>query len=573
MTHFRIWPAILLLGSIFLLRSLPKFIKDAPDWLWMVAVFGPILCCLLILIWWLTASRANIKEKLFAFLGLILAAAITVVGLHSTMKGPGLLTLTIPMGVAGFAGSAIFLSRWLTSRRPAVMTLVTIFCFGFSLLLRNEGMWGNGKQDFRWRWTMSAEEQMLAAKSTASDAAGDKQVASLVEVKWPGFRGFNRAGVVREATQFSSDWKAKPPKELWRKPIGPGWASFVVVDNYLYTQEQRDRDEYIVCYAADSGDEVWASLAGGRFNDPMGGPGPRATPEFSEGKLYGLTASGILVSVDARDGKSLWKVNIAEIADRKPPTWGYSSSPLVFGNLVVVHAGGDGDKGTLAFDGESGELKWSAPAGDHSYSSPQKSTLAGKEYVLMSTNKGLRLLDPLSGKVELFHDSSYRGYRTLQPQLLGDDSVLMQASGGPATYRLQVSKTADGSKFESKQLWKTTWLKSDFNDCVIHDGFLYGFNGSTLVCLDIETGERKWRGGRYGKGQVLLLQASELLLVITEQGEGLLVKAASEKHEELASMQIFEGKAWSHPVVIGNRLFLRNASEAVCYQLPTVELP
>lgn len=534
----------------------------------MVAVFGPLLCCLLILVWWFAGSRASIREKLLGLFAIVASVVVIVFGLHPTMVGPGMLTLTIPMGIIGFAAAAVLLARWLSKKRVLLISAVGVLSFAFSLLLRNEGMWGNGEQDFRWRWTKSAEEKMLAAKQQDAGSPGSAKIDSYqseAPPEWPGFRGPDRDG--RQKGKYASDWSASPPTEIWRIPVGPGWASFAVQGNRLFTQEQRGPDEFVVCYTADTGREVWTSKAGGRFDDPMGGPGPRATPELHSGKLYSLTAGGVLVCVDAADGSLLWKADIVKIADRKPPTWGFSSSPLVTDSVVVVHAGGAGDKGTLAFDIENGNLKWSAPAGDHSYSSAQLSNILGEESILMATNKGMRFLDPATGKVKYFHDSNYRGYRTLQPQRLDSESVLLQASGGPGTFRLQLSKAGD--KITGKELWQTTWLKSDFNGCVIHKGFLYGFNGSVLVCIDIATGERKWRGGRYGKGQMLLLEESDLLLVISEQGKAALVRASTEGYEELSSIQVFEGKAWSHPVVVNDRLYLRNAQEAVCYQLPT----
>ena len=568
----RIWPPLVLLALLFLLRSLPTVVNDPPDWLWMVAVFGPLLCCLLILIWWLAGSRAMGREKLIGLGGILLAVALTIAFIHPTMKGPGMMTLTFPLGFVGFAVAAVLLARKLNRKRVIGIAAVTCVSFLFSLLIRNEGMWGNGAQDFRWRWTPTAEEKMLAAKEKEAGSTNSAPLETEVvddhtaQPDWPGFRGPHRDGRQR-GVPFSGDWTTSPPEELWRVAVGPGWASFAVQGNRLFTQEQRGDAEFLVCYAADSGREVWTSLVGGRFDDPMGGPGPRATPELVDGKLYALSATGVLVCTQANDGSHLWKVNIAEVADREPPMWGFASSPLVTESLVIVHAGGKGDKGTLAFDAASGELKWSAPAGDHSYSSPQRSNLLGEDFVLMLTNHGLRLLEPKTGKVRFFHDSSYSGYRTLQPQLLGENSVLVQASGGPGTHRLTLSK--EGGEISAEENWSTTWLKSDFNGCVVFEEHLYGFNGSVLTCLSIDTGERKWRGGRYGKGQLLLLEDSGLLLVITERGEAVLVRATPDKHEELATLQIFEGKAWSHPVVVGDRLYLRNSQEAVCYRLPT----
>lgn len=279
-----------------------------------------------------------------------------------------------------------------------------------------------------------------------------------------------------------------------------------------------------------------------------------------------MGANGHLLRLDPKTGEVVWQVDIQEVADRSPPDWGFSSSPLVVESSVIVHAGGEGDKGTLAFDVETGKLNWSAPAGDHSYSSPQLSTIAGEDLVLMLTNAGLDLLNPQTGAQRLVYPWEDESYRVLQPQIVDGDSVLLSTGMGVGTRRIRITN-GDG-ELSAEELWTSRHLKPDFNDLVIYQGHGYGFDGAIFTCIDLATGERMWKGGRYGKGQVLLLADSGLLLVASEHGDVVLLKADPSERMELTKFQALEGKTWNHPVVIGDRLYIRNAQEAACYRLP-----
>ena len=324
--------------------------------------------------------------------------------------------------------------------------------------------------------------------------------------------------------------------------------------------------ETTVCYSADSGKEVWTQEIESRFEDSLGGPGPRATPTLAAGGLFVMGASGHLTRLDPRTGGIVWQADLRKVAMREPPMWGFCSSPLVTNSLVIVHAGGAGDKGTLAFDVTTGELRWSMASGDHSYSSPQLSTVGGEQLVLMLTNKGIELLDPQTGKLRLNYEWKHNGYRDLQPQVIHGDSILLPTGMGSGTRCIRVAK--NGEQYAAEERWTSGDLKPDFNDFVVFEDHAYGFDNTIFTCIDLKTGKRQWKGGRYGKGQVLLLQDSGLLLVAGEFGDVVLLKADPSAHSELATLKAIEGKTWNHPVVIGDRLYIRNAEEAACFRLP-----
>ncbi|MFK8115277.1 MAG: PQQ-binding-like beta-propeller repeat protein [Rubripirellula sp.] len=569
----RIWPVLVALLGMAATRYIPRLIEDESMMLVIVAVLGPVLFSLGILIWWLGFSRATIGERFIGLLGILVAAGITAAVSDKTMMGPALVLIMVPMGIAAFAIGVILCRKILSFKRTWISLLLATLGFGFTALLQSSGMWGNGRIDWQWRWEPTPEQMMLATRKTRSNAAVEDDRLKDIDLwianpEWPRFRG--RDGLSQQhGPEISVDWTKNPPEELWRIPVGPGWASFVVAGDLLFTQEQHGDEEAVVCYMADSGVVVWTHLIASRFFDPLGGPGPRATPTLANGRLFAQGANGQLQRLDPRTGELVWEQDIREVADRKPPTWGFSSSPLVVGEVVMVHAGGKDDKGVLAFDANSGDLKWSAAAGNDSYSSPQSATLAGENVVLMLTNDGINVLDPETGDSWLNYDWPYQGYRVIQPPVINGDSILL-ATQELGTRLIQVSKTEDG-KFAAEEVWTSAKLKPDFNDFVLYEDHLYGFDGTIFTCIDREAGERKWKRGRYGKGQVLLLSSSGTLLVQSENGEVVLLKASPERHQELAKLDALEGRTWNHPVVVGDRLYVRNSAEAVCYRLPTIE--
>lgn len=565
----RIWPPVVLMIGMLIFRSLPSMLEDPPAQIWMSSAFGPALCGILILLWWLFFSRATGRERLIGFFGTILLGALTLVLIDPTMRGPAVLVLTIPIATAAFGIGAIAGDQVLPERRTLITLLAAAAGFSVSTLLRSDGMWGDFSLGLHPRWAKTSEDELKNASSRPKANLAESALAeSLSHPDWPGFRGPNRDGV-QHGPMLSADWITTQPKLIWQIAVGPGWSSFAVAGQMLFTQEQRGTHETVVCYAADSGREIWTSEIESRFEDPLGGPGPRATPTLDEGALYVMGATGFLLKLDPATGEVIWKQDLREVAGRQPPMWGFSGSPLVSGSLVVVHAGGPGDKGVLAFEATDGTLKWSAPAGDHSYSSPQLGIVAGQQYVMMLTNKEFSLLEPTTGHVKLIYEWPFEGYRSCQPEVIEDDSILLPTGMGSETRCIRVF--ADGDHLRAKEVWASRHMKPEFNDWVTFEDNAYGFDSAIFSCISLETGLRVWKGGRYGKGQVLLQQESGLLIVMGEHGEVVLVKADPTSLIELGRFQGLSDKTWNHPVLIGDRLFIRNSQEAACYQLPLAE--
>ncbi len=563
----RIWPAALLLIGMIVTRLAPSLIENGPPGIWIVAAFGPAFCAILVLLWWLALSRATWIERLVGVFGTILVVAATLLLIDKSMLGPAVTVLTIPMGMAGFAIGAILCCRMYSFRRTVVAIILATLGFGYSTLVRSTGFWGNFSLALQWRWVPPSDEMLLreADRRQADHVDLAALKAALANPEWPGFRGPNRDGI-QHGPKIATDWKVNPPEPLWKIVVGPGWSSFAVAGHWLFTQEQRGPRETVVCYDGDTGLEVWTHEIESRFDDPLGGPGPRATPTLADGGLFVMGAKGNLARLDPATGDVVWESDLRKVAEREPPTWGFASSPLVVGTSVIVYAGGKGDKGILAFDINTGDLRWSAPAGDQSYSSPQLAKVDGEQFVLYLSNAGLEFVDPKTGDSRLRYKWVNPMYCALQPQSFGQDSVVIPSSMGQGTRRIRVTKDAEG--LTAEELWTSLDLKPEFNDLVILDGNAYGFDGSVFSSINLETGRRNWKAGRYGKGQVLLLQDSAELLVAGEHGEIVLLRADPKKPEELARFQALTGKTWNHPVIVGDRLYVRNSQEAAAFRLP-----
>ena len=234
-------------------------------------------------------------------------------------------------------------------------------------------------------------------------------------------------------------------------------------------------------------------------------------------------------------GAVIWQRDLEKDAERKPLTWGYASSPLVVGDTVIVYAGGADDKGVFAYDIQSGEPRWKVPAGDHSYSSPQLATVAGHDWVLMLTNTGLSAIDPANGTNAWSTTGNITAIGPCSPWSWKDTGILLGTGMGTGTRRVDVTLADAGPQMKDR--WTSLEMKPDFNDYVAHKGCLYGFDHNIFACIDLETGKRLWKKGRYGNGQVLLLPEADQLLVLTETGDVVVLACQSQELGRVGSQE------------------------------------
>ena len=318
----------------------------------------------------------------------------------------------------------------------------------------------------------------------------------------------------------------------------------------------------VSCYKVSTGEPVWRHRDPVRFWESNGGAGPRATPTLSNGGVYTMGATGILNALDARTGAVRWSQNVASDAKVNTPMWGFSASPLVIDDLVIAAASG----ALAGYDRVTGKRRWLNPSRGGTYSSPHRVTIEGVEQIVFLGGPGAVSVTPADGK--LLWEHAWEGGAIVQPAVTEDGDILIGAismMGGVATRRLAVAHGPGGWTVEEK--WTSNGFKPYFNDFVIHKGHAYGFDGSILASINLEDGKRKWKGGRYGNGQLILVADQDLLLVLSEGGELALVSATPDKFTEVARLPVLDAKTWNHPVLVGNVLLIRNGEEMAAFRL------
>lgn len=400
------------------------------------------------------------------------------------------------------------------------------------------------------------------ASEPRADAAA-KTAAKSIRNYWTDFRGPARDGRYDESP-ILTQWPAGGLPLLWKQPIGGGYASFVVAEGLAFTIEQRRAQEVAAAYDVETGRELWTQAWEANFVESMGGDGPRATPTWEAGRLYVLGAVGDLRCFEARTGKLIWSKNILTDNSARNLPWGVSGAPLIVDDKVIVLPGGTAGKSVVAYNKLTGAPVWKSLSDQQAYSSPQLITLAGKrQIIVVSANRivGLEIAD--GSLLWEYPWDTQMGINASQPVPVDQNRFFISAGYGKGAALVEV--TGSGNRFAARKIWENSLMKNKFNSSVLYEGYVYGLDEGILTCLNVETGERKWKGGRYGYGQLLL--ANGHLIVITEQGELVLVKATPDQYTELAKFPAIEGKTWNYPAIADNRLLVRNQTQMACFNL------
>jgi outer membrane protein assembly factor BamB len=434
--------------------------------------------------------------------------------------------------------------------------------------LRIQGVTGDLVPIFEWRWARpqasppaapprSPPTNDLPAVTASAGAGGD----------FPQFLGPHRNATV-PGPRLVRDWKVRPPTLRWRRPVGAGWSGFAIAGRHAVTQEQRDENETVVAYDLLTGQLLWTFADPAHYQTTIAGEGPRATPTLVGRRVFALGATGRLHCLDLDTGARLWTKDVIADNQSKMPEWGMSGSPLVWEDCVIVSPGHGKGQCLVAYRAATGERVWIGGRDGPGYSSPYPATLAGVEQVLMFNSGSMSGHDRRTG--ELLWDYPWpRGHpHVAMPLVLANDRVLVSSGYGAGSELLQIKHEPAGT-WTAARMWKSMRLKAKFTNVVQREGHIYGLDDGILVCLDAATGEQRWKDGRYGHGQVILV--GDLLLVSAESGELVLVEPAPQEHRELGRIVVFERKTWNPPALAGASLLMRNDREAACYRLATSE--
>ncbi len=479
------------------------------------------------------------------------------------------------IGVGAMLLWALLLSRMAWRTRGMALVATLLAACAVAATVRVEGLRGDLWLDLAWRW--SAPRPTAALADTETDAV---DLTQTTDYDFPQFLGPDRSAVVANA-DFSTDWDAQPPTVVWRQPIGQAWSSFVVVGQFALTQEQIEGRDCTTCYELTTGRRRWKSVDENTptYNSVVAGDGPRATPTVVDGKVFAMSVSGRLRCLDGSRGELQWSADVLADHQAQPLMWGTSCSPLVVDDLVVVgvdrplaegEAARDGHSCLAAYRRDTGKEAWQARGDAADFSSPVLATLGGQRQILFLSKRFVAGYDPRDGRRLWKHDWKNPESNVCNPVPVDDAHLFVSSGYGWGAALLAVTRDADG-RWQVSETWRNKQLKAKFTNVVVYQGQVYGLDDGILTCLDVATGERRWKKGRYGHGQVLL--AGGTLIVQAETGEVVLVAADPSEMRELGRFAALEGKTWNNPALSRDLLLIRNDQEAVCLRLAPPTTP
>jgi outer membrane protein assembly factor BamB len=401
-----------------------------------------------------------------------------------------------------------------------------------------------------------------AASPTASPAQTAPTEPAPSRNYWTNFRGPKRDGKYDETT-ISTNWPAKGLPLIWKEPLGVGHGSFSIADGKAYTMEQRRNQEVVAAYDPGTGRELWTQKWNAEYTDSTG-DGPRATPTWDQGRLYALGATGELRCLDANTGAVIWGKNILSDNRASNLPWAMAASPLIVDDKVIVLPGGASGKSVVAYNKMTGAPVWKVLDDQQAYVSPMLVELAGRRQIVVVSSWRVVGLVPENGSLLWSYKwDTDNGINVSQPIIVDKSRFFISSGYGKGAALVEVK--GSGNTYTATTVWENTNMKNKFNSSVLYNGYIYGLDEGILVCLDVNTGERKWKEGRYGYGQIIL--AGSHLIVTSDQGGVALVKASPDKYTELARFVALEGQTWNYPAIADGRLLVRNSNEMAAFDI------
>lgn len=407
---------------------------------------------------------------------------------------------------------------------------------------------------------LTATEHDKPSRETSS--AELKRLSEDVQPEdWPCWRGADGSGVSAE-TNWTADWLDSGPKIAWKKDVGTGYSAVVAVGDCVFTMGHTAGQEFVYCLAAEDGEQIWKHGYQGQLLNNLNAGGPAATPCYDQGRLFTLGREGQLFCWNATDGEIVWKQDLQSVLGTPLPEWGFCSSPVVLGDHVLV----DGGR-IVAFNKATGDLAWQSDEHEAGYGAVQPFLLEGRQFAAALTNDGLKIVDAADGGQVAFHPwESHYNTSSTTPIVEGD--LIFISTGyqhGCALLRL-----AGG---DLEEVYANDDMSNHMNNCVLVDGFLYGFDGNShdsrnveLVCMDFASGQVQWR--QRGLGCGALMATDGKLIALGDRGELAIVAASPNGYEEFARAEVVEPRCWTMPVLAHGRIYCRNdAGDLVCVEV------
>ena len=371
---------------------------------------------------------------------------------------------------------------------------------------------------------------------------------------WNQFRGPDRNGVI-------TDYNIPPgkPQLLWKKEIGPGFSEIAVEGNRIYTMFGEKNDsilgsEFLCSLNAENGELIWKTKVDSLFFDTFG-DGPRSTPVVGENYIFCLSSFGKLSAISKIEGKIIWQRDFVSEFGSTIPQWAFSTSPLLIDNILILEVGGTESRAFVGFDINTGKVIWQKGNGSASYCSPLVANIAGKSNIIFANQKTLYSFTSKGDSIWSF-PMSMNG-PTGMPVFFDSDKIFVSTIRSNGFSIMEVDNNI------VKEVYKAETLKNDYSSSLYYDGCFYGFNVAALQCVSAQTGEKKWTKRGLGKGSLILV--GDNLLVLSDQGKLLQIKATPDAYTELGSFQALDGKSWTAPSFAGGKLYVRNLTEMACY--------
>ena len=359
---------------------------------------------------------------------------------------------------------------------------------------------------------------------------------------WPMYRGPDHTGISSETGWFDA---SAGVKVLWTQKIGKGFSSIAVGDGRAFTMGNDGKKDTVFCFDAKTGNEIWKFSYAAKLDPKLHEGGPSSTPTVDGKHLYALSKHGDLYCLTADKGKPVWKREIKS----KRPGWGFSGSPLVVGSSLILNVGSAG----MAIDKQTGKMMWSSGPGQCGYATPVPVQRDGKPHAIIFTQKSVVIVSVATGKRawEAPWKTQY-DINAADPIVVGEN--LFISSGYNTGCCLLPMGQAN-----PKPIWRNKNMKNKMSGCVMLDGFAYGFDETTLTCLDLKTGEKKWTDKSLGRGTVML--ADGKLILLSERGKLAIANASPDGLKVLSSGVILKAgkRCWTMPVLSNGLIYARNA--------------
>ncbi len=397
-------------------------------------------------------------------------------------------------------GWFLLFSRFYMLTRLVGLVVLGLVGLGATKVVRRIEFTGDMKPSVETIWSVDrmTELDRHLQKEGSLTVEGSVDLSSPNDDDLPEYRGRRRDGVVK-GNPLSADAFAQS-SPLWKHPVGGGYAGISMVMPWGVTIEQRGKEEAVVCYDIKTGKQRWIHSYPALFTEQLGGDGPRATPTIVDGRVYSLGAMGDLVCLNGADGTVVWRTKLLQGSEAPNLPWGMSGSPLVVDGKLIVSPGSapEGKGAVIAFESSTGKEVWRSGTHKGGYASPQLATLSGVPQILVFDGEGLSSY-ALADGAELWRHpwKSDFDVNASQPLLLSETDLFITSNAGGA--RLSVSQVDGTWRVEEK--WKNRHLKGEYSSPVLHEGHIYGLDLGILVCLDAETGKKKWKGDDSGTGR------------------------------------------------------------------------